>query len=113
MVDEADWLRSVLSEVPLGPSLVASELPKPVLLQCVWARLGSEYELLERVCSLTVEHPGEFAVARSFVLLTHLRVTGDFVTRLASTVGTPGSRRSCSALTTWPGGSTPESSCAG
>jgi hypothetical protein len=88
-VGEADRLRSALSEVPLGPPLVASELAKPVLFECVWARLGSEYELVERVCSLTLEHPGEFAVARSFVLLTHLQVTGDFVTPVASTVGTP------------------------
>jgi hypothetical protein len=88
-VGEADRLRSVLSGSRLGRPLVPTELPEPVLIQCAWARSGLEEELLDRARALAVECPEDFAVARSFVLLTHLGVEGDFVKRVASTLDGP------------------------
>jgi len=80
---EADRSRSVLSGAPIGPPLVGSVLPSPVLVQCAWTRSTRRKDLLDAVSTLAFHQPEDFSVAASFVLLTNVDVPVRFARTVA------------------------------
>ncbi|MDQ6803502.1 MAG: hypothetical protein M3065_00745 [Actinomycetota bacterium] len=84
---EADRSRSVLSGALLGPPLVGSVLPAPVLVQCAWVRSRRRDELLEAVRALALHRPEDFSVAASFVLATNVEIPFGFAREVAAMLG--------------------------
>ncbi|MGP0053409.1 MAG: hypothetical protein ACLPZR_31845 [Solirubrobacteraceae bacterium] len=83
----ADRWRTARSETPVGPPLLARELPGPVLVQCAWLRPGLVRSRLQELGQLAHEQRHEFEKARSYVLMCNASVDLSDLAEPAATRG--------------------------
>ena len=76
----ADRCRAVLSGAPIGPPLVGSPLPAPVLVQCIWVPPDCPERLSRALEDLVDQRLADMALARSVVLVTNLAETRGLAT---------------------------------
>jgi hypothetical protein len=84
---EADDCRSVLSGSPIGAPLLPTALAAPVLVQCAWIRDGERDGVLEAARVLMSRCPEDFAIARSFLLVSNVDVPAAFAREVRGSVG--------------------------
>lgn len=69
----ADADRRALCQTAIGPPLAATELPAPVLVHCRWVRSGTpELAVGAAVARLAAQHPEDFALANSYLLVSNV-----------------------------------------
>jgi hypothetical protein len=67
----ADRCRAVLSGTPVGPPLVRTPLPAPVLVQCIWVPPDHPERLVGALELLVDERLADLGLARSLILVTN------------------------------------------
>lgn len=67
----SDRCRLAVSDGPIGPPLIAYQLPGPVLLHCAWIRPGSGANATDAIVRLSQEHRDDLKQASSYLLLSN------------------------------------------